>query len=188
MIQLLSTLHHLVSQLESLNSEITSLQSYNITLHSLIALLQEASSENRHNTQSKDELSQIMGPNTTNKLRPAAEISGPATYASQALRRFCPSLTDSTNTNFIDRLDAMTAEASSRWRGQNVVAVNATLESLSKSLGEKQREFMRVTDQLFANSRGNSLSLGERSLDERLGRLHRGIEEVAPLVARADVR
>lgn len=66
--------------------------------------------------------------------------------------------------------------------------MDATLESLSKSLGEKQREFMRVTDQLFVNSRGNSVVLGERGLEERLGRLNRGIEEVAPLVARTDVR
>lgn len=47
---------------------------------------------------------------------------------------------------------------------------------------------MRVTDQLFINSRGSSVHLGESGLEERLGRLNRGVEEVAPLVARADVR
>ncbi|KAE9973974.1 hypothetical protein BLS_003326 [Venturia inaequalis] len=186
---ILTTLHHLVSQLESLNSEITSLQSYNKTLHSLTTLLQEAFSESPHNTQCKDDSTRAIGPNAApSKLRPAAEISGPATYATQALRRFCASLTDSTNTNIIGRLDATTAEATSRLRGQHVAAVNATLESLSKSLGEKQREFMRVTDQLFINSRGSSVHLGESGLEERLGRLNRGVEEVAPLVARADVR
>ncbi|TID13065.1 hypothetical protein E2P81_ATG09798 [Venturia nashicola] len=186
---LLSTLHHLVSQLESLNSGITSLQSYNTTLHSLTTLLQEDSSESPNTAQTKGGQSLGIGSNTSsNKLRPAAEIPGPATYAAQALRRFCPSLTQSTNTNLINRLDATTAEATSRLRGQHVTAVNATLESLSKSLGEKQREFMRVTDQLFVNSRGSSVHLGERHLEERLGRLNRGVEEVAPLVARADVR
>lgn len=64
--------------------------------------------------------------------------------------------------------------------------MNATVESLSKSLGEKQRDFMRVVDQLFINSRGSSVELGDTSLEERMGRLNRGIEELAPRVARAD--
>lgn len=64
--------------------------------------------------------------------------------------------------------------------------MNATVEFLSKSLGEKQRDFMRVVDQLFVNSRGSSVGLGDASLEERLGRLNRGVEEVAPRVARAD--
>lgn len=151
-------------------------------------MLQAAESEvASHQSNGNLDSTRQIGPNSSsNKLRPAAEISAPSTYASQALRRFCPGATDSVNV--IDRLDATTFEATSRLRGQYVAAVSATLESLSKSLGEKQQDFQAVTDQLFLNSRFNSVRLGNEELEGRLVKLNRGVDELAPLVAKADNR
>jgi hypothetical protein len=170
-----------------MNDQVTDIRSYNGVLQELQSMLHEAESEiTSQQTRSDEDPTRSIGPNgSSNKLRPAAEIFAPSTAAAQALRRFYPS---GDAGDVIERLDATTAEATSRLRAQYAAAVNATLESLSKSLGEKQQDFQAVTDQLFVNSTFNSVHLGEKDLEGRLGKLNRGIDELAPLVARADIR
>lgn len=175
-----------------MNDQITDIRSYNNVLKELQSMLIKAETEiSAHQIKSSEDPTRSIGPNgPLSKLRPAAEINSvPSTAASQALRRFCPSFTDSRDTSdVIERLDATSAEATSRLRAQYVAAVNATLEGLSKSLGEKQQDFQAVTDQLFVNSHFDSVQLNERGLEERLRKLNRGVDELAPLVARADGR
>ncbi|QDS69233.1 hypothetical protein FKW77_001580 [Venturia effusa] len=157
-------LEDLQNELQTLRDEIESVVQMVIGHEIRDPLLKSVQSLEGHSpaidASSLDDPNRAVDSNPNFKLRPAVEVSGPATYATQAQRRFCPSLTDSVNTNIISHLDATTAEATSRLRDQHVAAVDATLESLSKSLGEKQREFMKVTDQLFVHSKGSSEKSG----------------------------
>jgi hypothetical protein len=174
-----------------MNDQVTDIRSYNNILQELHSMLTTAESEvtNHQSNPNSDPTRSIGSNGSSNKLRLAAEISAPTTAAAQALRRFCPSFTESREPgDVIERLDATAAEATSRLRAQYATAVSSTLESLSKSLGEKQQDFQATTDQLFVNSRFNSVHLGESNLEERLGRLNRSIDGLAPLVARADSR
>lgn len=153
-------------------------------------LLATESDITNHQTQQDDDANRSIGSNGAGgKLRPAAEISAPSTAASQVLRRFCPGFTESRDPGDVaERLDSTTAEAVSRLRAQYAAAVNATLENLSKSLGEKQQDFQAITDQLYINSPYNSVHLGERDSEAKLGKLNRSVDELAPKVARADHR
>jgi type II secretory pathway component GspD/PulD (secretin) len=79
----------------------------------------------------------------------------------------------------LQALDTATTEGISKLKTQYAAAEDAALESLAKSLGEKQHDLQAITQKIYANSEQNDIRLSDKELDLKLQELHKNVDDVA---------
>jgi hypothetical protein len=85
----------------------------------------------------------------------------------------------------LNALESATVEGIAKLRTQYSASESATLETLEKSLGERQRDLQAITQKIYANSEQNDIRLSDKALDAKLQELHKSVDDVAMSLERA---
>jgi hypothetical protein len=183
-----STLEHLIAQLETISDQTVDLRSYSSVIQEFRPLIIAAEMEADAPEDASTE--RVISPteSTSSRSKFLESRSATASAIPQVLRRLDQdAVRTGDRLKIIDALKSASSEGTSKLRTQYAAAEDATLDSLEKSLGERQRDLQAITKKIYANSEQNDVRLSSKEMDDRLHDLHKEVDEVATALEKASI-
>jgi hypothetical protein len=199
--QVISTLEHLVNQLDTIKSHTASLHSYR---HAISSVRTAYTSSTDAQDESQDTSTSSPPPFQPRSRAPTSTAAGqrppnsrsatsanpPVNLPEQIFRRFDIPLPSGTPTAVRGRealvANSMTTHA--KLVSQYSSASHATLDVLSKSLDERKRATQTILNKLYACSEYATIGLTNTELNARIQGLDREIAEVVSKMSKMETR
>jgi len=184
--QVTSTLEHLIAQLETMSDHAVDLRSYSSAIHEFHPLV--TATEAEATVQGVASKEALLSPTETSRSKFLETRSATTSAIPQVLRRLDHELVSTGDrSKIMAALDAAATDGTAKLRAQYATAESARLETLEKSLGEKQRDMRAITQRIYANSEQDNIQLSDKTLDAKLLHLNQSVDDVAAALEKASL-